>query len=168
MMLRAEARLALAMDRIESLHRVGVLMHALPLSVAVAATLLTALPASASDSLCPDAVSVKQTGVSPAPEWSMSYSTTPSGLEMVTFYSGPPQDKASLVYDDLVGAKDSSTATWTFPKDARGYWVKCSYRGTTLELSKALPPTLSSCRVTYDRQGVAPSGLPAIKRITCQ
>jgi hypothetical protein len=143
-------------------------MHTLPLSVVVAAMLLAALPAFAGDSLCPDTVSVKQTGAAPAPEWSVSYSATPSQLEMVTFYSGPPKEEASLVYDDLVRAKDSSTATWKFPKDPRGYWVKCSYRGTTLELSKALPPTVSSCRATYDRQAASPSGLPTIKRIACQ
>jgi hypothetical protein len=143
-------------------------MHTLPISFAVAVTLLAALPASASDSLCPDAVNVKQTGAAPAPEWSVSYSGTANELEMVTFYSGPPKDEASLVYDDFVNAKDSSTATWKFPKDPRGYWVKCSYRGTTVELSKALPPTVSSCRVAYDRQAASPAGLPAIKRIACQ
>jgi hypothetical protein len=143
-------------------------MHRLPLFLAVAATLLTTSCASAADSLCPDTVSVKQTGAPPAPEWSLSYSAAPSELEMVTFYNGPPKEEASLVYDDFVRGKDSSTATWKFPKDPRGYWVKCSYRGTSLELSKALPPTVLSCRVNYDRQAVSPSGLPAIKRITCQ
>jgi len=143
-------------------------MHRLLLFLAVAATLLTACSASAAASLCPETVSVKQTGAPPAPEWSVSYSGKPSELEMVTFYNGPPKEEASLVYDDLVRGKDSSTATWKFPKDARGYWVKCSYRGTALELSKALPATVSSCRVTYDRQGGSPSGLPAVKRIACQ
>jgi hypothetical protein len=143
-------------------------MHTLPTSLALAAALLAAHSASASDSLCPDAVSVKQAGVAPAPEWSVSYSGTPNELEMVTFYNGPPKDEASLVYDDFAKAKDSSTATWRFPKDPRGYWVKCSYRGTTLELSKALPPTVSTCRVTYDRQAASTAGLPAIKRIACQ
>jgi hypothetical protein len=143
-------------------------MHGLPLFLAVAATLLTTGSALAADSLCPDRVSVKQTGAPPAPEWSLSYSRAPSELEMVTFYNGPPKEEASLVYDDLVRGKDSSTATWKFPKDPRGYWVKCSYRGTSLDLSKALPPSVSSCRVNYERQAAAPSGLPAIKRIACQ
>jgi hypothetical protein len=143
-------------------------MHPLPMSLALAVTLLATFSASASDSLCPDAVSVKQAGAAPAPEWSVSYSATATELEMVTFYSGPPKDEASLVYDDFAKAKDSSIATWRFPKDPRGYWVKCSYRGTTLELSKALPPTVSSCRVTYDRQAASPAGLPAIKHIACQ
>ncbi|HEV2977029.1 MAG TPA: STY0301 family protein [Casimicrobiaceae bacterium] len=143
-------------------------MHRLPLFLVVAVTLLTASSASAADSLCPDTVSVTQTGTSPAPEWSLSYSRAPSELEMVTFYNGPPKEEASLVYNDFVRGKDSSTATWKFPKDLRGYWVKCSYRGTSLELSKALPPTVSSCRVSYERQAASPSGLPAIKRIACQ
>lgn len=142
-------------------------MRSLRTSLAAAA-FLAALPAFAADALCPDTVSVKQAGAAPAPEWSVSYSALPNQLEMVTFYSGPPKDEASLVYDEWINAQDSSTATWKFPKDPRGYWVKCSYRGTTLELSKALPPAVSSCRVTYDRQTASASGLPAIKRIACQ
>jgi hypothetical protein len=133
-----------------------------------AVTLMAAPLAVAADSLCPETVAVKQTGAAPAPEWSVSYRATPIELEMVTFYSGPPKEEASLVYDDFVRAKDSSVATWKFPKDARGYWVKCSYAGTTLELSRALPPTVSSCRVTYDRQASSPAGLPTIRRIACQ
>jgi hypothetical protein len=143
-------------------------MPTLPLSLAVAATFFAALSASADDSICPAAVNVKQTGAAPAPEWSVSYSATPTTLEAVTFYSGPPKDEAALVYDDLTRVRDSETATWKFSKDPRGYWVKCSYRGTTVELAKALPPTVSSCRVTYDRQVASPTGLPAIKRIACQ
>jgi hypothetical protein len=112
------------------------------------AALLAAAPAFAADSLCPETVNTKQAGAPPAPEWSVSYSTAPNRLEMVTFYSGPPKDEASLVYDAFVNSKDSSLATWKFPRDARGYWVKCSYRGTTLELSKPLASSVSSCRVT--------------------
>lgn len=136
--------------------------------LAVAVPLAAAGPAAASGSLCPDTVNVKQTGAAPAPEWAVSYGTLPNRLEAVTFYNGPPQDGASLVYDDLVKAKDSSRATWRFPKDPRGYWIRCSYRGTTLELAKALPGTVSSCRVTYDRESSSAAGLPTIKGIACQ
>lgn len=87
---------------------------------------------------------------------------------MVTLYSGPPKNEASLDYDEFVSTNDSSVATWKFPKDPQGYRVKCSYRGTTLELSKPLPSPVSSCRVIYDREAGLPSGLPAIKRIACQ
>jgi len=133
-----------------------------------AAALFAAAPVFAADSLCPESVDTRQTGTAPAPEWSVSYSGSPNRLEMVTFYSGAPKDEASLVYDDFVSNKDSSLATWKFPRDARGYWVKCSYRGTTLELSKPLSATVSSCRVTYDRDAGLPSGLPAIRSIVCR
>jgi hypothetical protein len=136
--------------------------------VTAAAALFVAIPASGADSLCPDTVSVKQAGTTPAPEWSLSYSTAPTRLEMVTFYNGPPKDEASLAYDSWTDAKETSTAVWKLPKDARGYWIKCSYSGTTLELSKALPPPVSSCRVTYERQAASMAGLPAIKRVACQ
>jgi len=143
-------------------------MRKLAMALAAAATCTAVLSASAADSLCPESVSVKQTGVVPAPEWSMSYSAAPIQLEMVTFYSGPPKDEASLVYDTWTNAKDASTAAWKLPKDPRGYWIKCSYRGTTVEVAKALPPTMSSCRVTYERQAASAAGLPVIKRIACQ
>lgn len=148
--------------------REGLSPHLLAFSLAGVATLIAVVPASASDTLCPDVVKVQQTGAAPAPEWTVSYSTLPNRIEMVTFYSGPPQDRASLVYDDWVNANDASHATWKFPKDPRGYWVECAYRGTTLQLSKALPPTVSSCRVTYDRQAASAAGLPSIKSVACQ
>jgi opacity protein-like surface antigen len=142
---------------------------ALPRLLAGAILLAAAASAaSASDSICPDTINVKQAGVAPAAEWSLSYSATPTELESVTFYNGPPKDEASLVYDTWNNAKDTSTATWKFPKDARGYWIKCSYRGTTAELAKALPPVVSICRVSYERQAASGAGLPVIKRIACQ
>ena len=128
---------------------------------------LLALRAGA-ESLCPETVTARQTGAAPAPGWSVSYSAAPLQLEMVTFYDGPPKEEASLVYDDFKTLKDSALATWRFSKAPRGYWVKCSYRGTTLELSKPLPPSISSCRVTYDRQVGLASGLPGIKSIDCR
>jgi hypothetical protein len=142
--------------------------RAFVLSLIGAMTLAATLPAFAADSLCPDAVDVKQTSAAPTPGWSVSYSSTPTRLEMVTFYNGSPKEEASFAYDSWIDAKDTSTATWKLPKDARGYWIKCSYRGTSTELSKALPSTVSSCRVTYDRQAASSSGLPVIKRIACE
>ena len=143
-------------------------MRTLHLSLRIAAILVAGLSTSAAAPFCPETVSTQQVGAAPGPGWSVSYSTWPNQLEQVTFYSGPPQDEASLAYDDWKAGKGSSQATWKFPKDERGYWVRCSYRGTTLELSKALPSAVTSCRVVYDRTTTSASGLPAIKSITCQ
>ena len=144
------------------------MMHATFQHLIGAVALVAAIPVFAADSICPDTVSVTQTGTAPAPEWTVSYSATPVQVEMVTFFNGPPKEEASLVYDTWANAKDTSVATWRFPKDSRGYWIKCSYRRTSMELSKALPPTISSCRVTYDRQSSSSSGLPAVGRIDGQ
>ena len=117
---------------------------------------------------CPDAVKVQQSATAPAPGWSVSYNNTPTSLEMVTFFNGPPKDEASLVYDEWIDTKIESVATWKFPKDPRGYWIRCSYRGTTMEIAKALPSSLASCRVIYERRSAGASGLPAIKSIACR
>jgi hypothetical protein len=84
-------------------------LHALLIALIAALPFRQGLAASVADSLCPETVSVQQTGVRPPTGWSLSYSTTPNQLERVTFYSGPPKDEASLVYDAWVNAEDSST-----------------------------------------------------------
>jgi len=87
---------------------------------------------------------------------------------MVTFFDGPPDDQASLVYDDFAKEKDSSIATWQLPRNPRGYWIKCSYSNTTLELARSLPEATASCQVTYSRAATSGQGLPLIERIACQ
>jgi hypothetical protein len=148
--------------------RTGIALSLLDRTIALMAALTLANVAVAADTLCPGAVDVKQAGAAPSSQWSVSYSALPNELEMVTFFSGPPKDEASLAYDDIVNSRRASIATWTFPKESRAYWVRCSYRGTSLELSKALSMNVASCRVTYDRQASSTAGLPAIKAIACQ
>lgn len=138
------------------------------ISASAVAFLFAATPAFAAGTVCPETAAATQSGAAPSADWSVSYSTAPLQLEMVTFYDGPPKDEASLVYDDFRTMKDSAVATWKFAKGTRGYWVKCSYRGTTMELSKALPPSVSTCRVTYNREAGLPTGLPAVKQIDCR
>ena len=124
-----------------------VLSRALLCRLALAAGLALLAPAAAGQVFCPDSMNMQ--------------------LEMVTFYDGPPEEDASLVYDELVEGKDATTATWNLPQSGKGYWVKCRYRGTTLELSKQLPASVSVCRVIYERNSKLPSGLPAIRSIDC-
>ena len=123
----------------------------------------------ASDEIkCPETIKVDQKAISPSPEWTVSYSSQPHQLEMVTFFSGPPQEMASLVYDKKSKTKGGWTGTWNFPKDGGGYWMQCSYAGTRAELSKRLPESVRVCRVTYDEGLHSMSGLPAIRKIECR
>jgi hypothetical protein len=117
---------------------------------------------------CPDTIKVDQKAIPPSPEWSVSYNSLPHQLEMVTFFSGPPQEKGSLVYDEKSKVKGGWVGTWNFPRDAGGYWIQCSYRGTRAELSRPLPNSVSICRVTYDDGSRFPSGLPVIRKIECR
>ncbi len=92
----------------------------------------------------------------------------PRSLAGVTFYDGPPAEKASLIYDRMTRSKAEQTATWLFtPQKDRPVWVACSYTGTAIELSRSLPPTTTTCSVTYDTQQQI-AGLPVIKKIACR
>jgi hypothetical protein len=93
---------------------------------------------------------------------------TPHTLSGITFYDGPPSEKASLVYDRITHGKTEQVATWTFaPQKARPIWLACSYAGTSIELTKALPATITTCAVTYDAQQQI-TGMPVIKKIACK
>jgi len=118
--------------------------------------------------LCPDTVKVEQKGAAPPAGWTLSYNEGPASLEGVTFFNGPPQEQASLVYDRWVDGKDTSVATWSLPHDARGYWLLCTYRRTSLELSKRLPDAVTSCQVVYERQVSNAAGLPTVRTVTCK
>ena len=141
----------------------GICVCTLMLTLALAGMCLAADEVS-----CPDTIKVDQKAIPPSPEWDVSYSALFHQLEMVTFFSGPPQENASLVYDEKSKTKGGWVGTWNFPRDAGSYWIRCSYRGTRAELSRRLPDSVSVCRVTYDNGSHFPSGLPVIRKIECQ
>jgi len=118
--------------------------------------------------LCPETINVHQTASGLPAGWSVSYSKSPVQLEIVSLYIGPPKDGVPLGYDAMVNTMDGSVVNWKIPNDSRAYWIKCSYNGTTLELSKELPRTLSTCGVSFDRQTVAGSAQQHIKSLACK
>ena len=100
--------------------------------------------------------------------WTATQDDTPHQLAGITFYDGPPQEKASLAYDNMMKTAAKQIGKWSFtPVASRQTWISCSYSGTSVELAKSLPPKTSACEVTYDpRQQVA--GLPLIEKISCR
>lgn len=129
---------------------------------------LTGSCLAADETFCPRTIKVEQKAISPSQEWKISYDPFPNQLEMVTFFSGPPEEEASLVYDKKTKIKGGWIGTWNFPKDPAGYWILCSYQGTRAELSRRLPDSVSVCRVTYDEGVHSVSGFPAIRKIECR
>ena len=134
----------------------------------VFALALTGVCLAVDEAGCPATIKVDQKAIPTSPEWAVSYSSLPYQLEMVTFFSGPPQENASLVYDKKSKTRGGWIGTWSFPKGSSGYWIQCSYGGTRAELSRRLPDSVSVCRVTYDYGSSYPSGLPVVRKIECR
>lgn len=120
----------------------------------------------AADVRCPETIPVKQAIVKPFEGWTASTSDLPIRLAGVTFYDGPPEQKASLVYDGTMTRNERRIAIWRFASQSE-IWLACSYAATNIVLSRPMPKGTSTCRVTYiSNQTVA--GLPAIEKIECQ
>src|SRR5687768_2547832 len=112
------------------------------------------------ESLCPATVSVEQR-VAAAPDgWEASLSGAKSQLAMVTFFDGPPAERASLKYDSEEKRKGDWIGTWNLAPSSRGYWIQCAYDSTTAVLSRRLPDGVTACKVTYERRVHVTSGLP--------
>jgi len=117
---------------------------------------------------CPATISARQQLSSQIPGWTTMEDDTPHNLSGITFFDGPPADKASLVYDRITHGKTEQVATWTFAaQKERPIWLACSYARTSIELTKALPATITTCTVTYDPQQTI-DGMPLIKKIACK
>jgi hypothetical protein len=98
---------------------------------------------------CPATVNVQQQLAARVVGWSSMLDDAPHQLAGITLYDGPPQDKASLAYDDITKAAGKQVTKWSFtPHSERPIWIACSYSGTSVVLMKALPATVSGCVVT--------------------
>lgn len=138
---------------------------------------LIALPAGAAQTkpppeplgptLCPDTINVEQRVTDLPQGWEAGLSDAKPQIEMVTFFDGPPAERASLKYDSELKQKGNWVATWTLASNARGYWIQCAYENTTAVLSRRLPDTAKTCTVTYERSTKAANALPVVKHVGC-
>lgn len=117
---------------------------------------------------CPQKIEVEQrVGVIPE-GWEAALATTTVSLTSVTFFDGPPAERASLKYDSEDQQKRDRVAFWNLPPNVRGYWISCGYENTTAVVSRRLPESIRSCAVTYGRRKRGAAGLPEIKNISCR
>lgn len=117
---------------------------------------------------CPPTIGVEQRANAVPQGWEAAEEKRDPRLESVTFFDGPPSERASLKYDREEKQKREWVATWNLPASARGYWIACHYERTTVSLSRRLPGDVKTCQVTYERRVRGAAGLPAIKRIECK
>jgi hypothetical protein len=143
--------------------------HVQWMSVAVIlGALLFACPefASSQETYCPKSISVVQTSENVPQGWTARLDDSPSTLAGITFYSGPPEEEASLAYDQWTKRNGLAYGVWRFPKSSHRIWLSCHYSFTRIVLGKQLPVETSECTVIYDPK-VSVSGLPEIQKITC-
>src|SRR6185369_15533332 len=125
--------------------------------------------AAADDIQCPALLTVEQTLSQPPATWVVAHAPGQCRLASITFYEGPPQDMASLVYDKRTAHATTWEAVWNFaPQAQSGYWVSCTYEHTDITLTKQLPAGVTRCVVSYEKNTALPNGLPVIKAMRCQ
>jgi hypothetical protein len=136
--------------------------------VLIFVALVSAFGSAADTVSCPATISARQQLATPVTGWTAMEDDTPHNLSGITFYDGPPAEKASLVYDRITHGKTEQVATWTFAaQKERPIWLACSYAGTSIQLTKTLPATITMCAVTYDPQQTI-GGMPVIKKLSCK
>ncbi|WP_399278159.1 STY0301 family protein [Trinickia symbiotica] len=102
-------------------------------------------------STCPTSIAVSQAFSGNAPEgWSSYDAKCDYPLTNVSFWSGPPTDKAQLVPDQRIRRANSEVDTWTFPDSPNAYWVACEYAGTSVLMARPLGKGTRACTVEYD------------------
>lgn len=117
---------------------------------------------------CPPKIEVEHRVTAVPDGWETARATAAASLASVTFFDGPPTERASLKYDSEDRQKRDQVAIWNLSPSARGYWISCGYENTTAVVSRRLPENIRSCTVTYERRKRGKAGLPAIKSITCK
>jgi len=130
------------------------------------ALLLVADISRALDQYCPKEITTRQAIENAPPGWTAASDKTPQILAGITFFDGPPEQEASLVYDSYTKSKTVDVALWRFDRSAH-IWLSCSYHATAVKLSKPLPAQTTECRVTYSRE-VHIDGNGEIESIRCK
>jgi hypothetical protein len=115
---------------------------------------------------CPKKISVDQKASAPK-AWSVDYSKLPAALSSATIFDGPPQEQASLKYDDQRITGASVIQTWALPPGARGYWLVCGYTNTSALLVRKLPDDTRACEVVLEKGVTYGDGGAVVKRARC-
>jgi hypothetical protein len=131
-------------------------------------TVAAPTPAARDAATCPASVVTEQrvSGVLPS-GWEIATDGDASHALMgITFFAGPPAQKASLVGDERAAGKGRKVVSWPL-SPSETYWVACNYNRTNVVLQRQLPQGLKTCTVHYATQ-VRMGGLPQILKIECQ
>jgi hypothetical protein len=115
---------------------------------------------------CPPNIPVEQNATAPN-DWSVDYAKTPAALSSVTIFEGPPEEQASLKYDDERTTKNEVIQTWELPASNRGYVIVCGYANTTAQLRRKLPNDTRTCQVVLEKDATLGEGGAVVKHAEC-
>ena len=116
---------------------------------------------------CPATISVDQKATDVPAGWTSSNNGFKNELAMVTIYDGPPDQGASLVYDDQKTVGNSIIQTWNLAGNSHGSWITCGYSYTSAQLSQKIPADATRCVVTYEGDVSFGSGLHPVRKAVC-
>ena len=123
--------------------------------------------AAAADIVCPAEVAVDQRVSAALAGWTAGNNGFKNELAGVTIYDGPPEQGASLVYDDEKTSADTITQTWKLVPSSRGYWLTCGYSNTSAQLTQKIPTDATRCEVTFERNVSFGDGRHPVRRAFC-
>jgi hypothetical protein len=140
------------------------LQYVLTLALIVSASLSSLF---AEQSYCPQSIAVKQTLANVPEGWTAGHDDMPNTWDGVTFYSGPPEEKASLVYDRWTKGNGSEMGIWHLAqKSSPPIWLSCRYAYTNVTLARQLSADTTECTVTYKARTSSLEPLE-IQRVAC-
>ena len=122
---------------------------------------------------CPPYISVSQEMAAPLPGWDVRRYNNDAELmrlSAVTFYAGPPSEKAELTPSDDNTVENKSISKWKLHRkrnDGQKFWIECFYSNTHMALSKQLPDSVKECSVFYDRN-IHGEGEFFVERVECK
>jgi hypothetical protein len=139
-------------------------------SILTMALIVCASPSSlfAQQGYCPRSISVKQTAEKVPDGWKSIPDDVLNAWDGVTFYSGPPEEKASLVYDRWTKGNGSESGIWHFARNSSPpIWLSCPYSFTNITMAKQLSPDTTECTVSYKARTSSVEPLE-IQRVVCR
>ena len=116
---------------------------------------------------CPATISVDQKATEVPPGWTPSINGFKNELAMVTIYDGPPDQGASLVYDDQKTVGNTIIQTWNLAGNSHGSWMTCGYSYTAAQISQKVPADAKQCVVTYEGDVSLPGGQHPVRKAIC-
>lgn len=94
---------------------------------------------------CPASINTVEKINNPPQGWEPMVSSADNYLAGVSFYSGHPEEQASLKPESI----NKKQAMWTFSQDEAIY-ILCHYNQSGIDLSQALPANTTKCTVLFN------------------